>query len=129
MKTATIVNRTRGEVVCEKAEIADTPWTRLRGLLGRSELPPGSGMLLRPSPSIHSAFMRFEFDAIFLDAEMRVVRIAERIPAWRARAAKGARAVLELSAGEAARRGVQVGDELAVTGGGEATPPGPVSPE
>ena len=110
-----IVNQTRGTIVCEQAEIADNPWLRLRGLLGRGSLPPGRGMLLKPTPSVHSAFMRFEFDAIFLDKEMRVLRIAEEIPRWRARAAKGARAVLELSAGEARRRGVQVGDELAVT--------------
>jgi hypothetical protein len=115
--TSVIVNQTRGTTVCEHAEIADNPWTRLRGLLGRSSLPPGNGMLITPSGSIHSAFMRFEFDAVFLDRELRVVRVAGRIPRWRARIARGARSVLELSSGEAERRGVQVGDELAVTGG------------
>lgn len=112
--TSVILNETRGTVVCERAELADTPWTRLRGLLGRAELPAGSGMLIVPAPSIHSAFMRFEFDAVFLDREMKVVRVAERIPRWRARSARRAKSVLELSAGEASRRGVQVGDQLAV---------------
>jgi uncharacterized protein len=120
-----IVNQSRGGVVCEATEIADNPWTRLRGLLGRSQLPPGSGILLKPAPSIHSAFMRFEFDAVFLDREMKVLRVVERLPPWKARAAKGSKAVLELSAGEASRRGVQVGDELAVTEGGETTPTNP----
>ncbi len=115
VRTATIVNETRGGVVCERAEIADNPWTRLRGLLGRRSLPPGEGMLLTPSPSIHSAFMRFEFDAVFLDREMRVVRIVERIPRWRMRGAKGARSVLELAAGQSVVRPLQVGDVLAVT--------------
>lgn len=121
-RTATITNQTRGGVVCETAAIADNPWLRLRGLLGRDSLPPGEGLLLNPSPSIHSAFMRFEFDAVFLDRNMRVVRLVERMPPWKARGAKGARSVLELAAGEIQRRGVQVGDELAVTGGKEEPP-------
>jgi uncharacterized membrane protein (UPF0127 family) len=58
--------------------------------------------------------MRFEFDAIFLDRELRVLKVAERIPKWRARSAKGARSVLEIAAGEAEQRGVQVGDQLAI---------------
>jgi uncharacterized membrane protein (UPF0127 family) len=114
-RTATIINQTRGTTVCESAVIADNPWLRLRGLLGRDSLPPGEGILLTPSPSIHSAFMRFEFDAIFLDRNLRVLRLVESLPAWKARGAKGAKSVLELSDGEIQARGVQVGDELAVT--------------
>jgi uncharacterized membrane protein (UPF0127 family) len=122
-----IVNQTRGTTVCEHTEIADNPWTRLRGLLGRASLEPGYGMLITPAGSIHSAFMRFEFDAVFLDRELRVVRVAGRIPRWRARIARGARSVLELAAGEAEHRGLQVGDELAVTEG-TATEPSEATP-
>jgi len=113
-ETAVIVNETRETVVCERAELANTPWTRFRGLLGRSTLPEGDGMLILPAPSIHSAFMRFEFDAVFLDRDMKVVRLAEQIPRWRARSARRAKSVLELAAGQIAARGVQVGDQLAV---------------
>lgn len=95
--------------------MADNPWLRLKGLLGRDSLPAGEGILLTPSPSIHSAFMRFEFDAVFLDRNLKVLRLVERMPAWKTRAAKGAKSVLELAAGEIQRRGLQVGDELAVT--------------
>lgn len=109
-----ILSSTRGNVVCEHAAIADTPLLRLRGLLGRSSLAAGHGMLIEPAPSIHSAFMRFEFDAVFLDRHLEVIKLAERIPPWRTRAARGARSVLELSAGEIERRGIQVGDVLAV---------------
>ena len=112
--TSQVISQTRGNVICEHAEIADTPLRRLRGLLGRSALPAGDGMLLKPAPSIHSAFMRFEFDAVFLDREMRVVRVAPRIKPWRARSARHAKSVLELAAGEVERRGVQVGDHLAL---------------
>jgi uncharacterized membrane protein (UPF0127 family) len=115
VQSAVIVNQTRGGVVCEHTELAETPWRRLIGLMGRRALPPGHGMLITPAPSIHSGFMRFEFDAVFLDRELRVVRIAERIAPWRARFAKGARSVLELPAGQSAALGLQVGDVLAVT--------------
>jgi uncharacterized membrane protein (UPF0127 family) len=117
VETAVIVNETRGTVVCERAELANTPWRRLRGLLGRSSLPEGDGMLIVPAPSVHSAFMRFEFDAVFLDRDMKVLRLAEQIPSWRARSARRARSVLELAAGQIAARGVQVGDQLAVKRG------------
>ena len=106
--------RHHGNVVCERAEIANTLWLRFRGLLGRDSLPAGHGMLIEPEPSIHSAFMRFDFDAVFLSREFEVVKLVERIPPWRAHSAKGARRVLELAAGEIERRGIELGDVLAV---------------
>lgn len=109
-----VVNRSRdGSVVCERALVADNPLLRLRGLLGRASLPAGEGMLFRGESSIHSAFMRFRFDAVFMDRDFRVVGLAQDIPPWRARAVKGARNILELAAGEIARTGVRVGDQLA----------------
>lgn len=117
----TIVNRSRGEtVLCARARVAENPLTRLRGLLGRASLPAGEGMLFRGESSIHSAFMRFRFDAVFMDRELRVVGLAERIPPWRVRGARGARNVLELAAGEIARSGVTIGDQLAEVESGSA---------
>jgi uncharacterized protein len=110
-ETRLIVNLTRGNAVCV-AELADRPLPRMRGLLGRSGLPAGEGLLLRPAPSIHTAFMRFPIDALFLDRELRVLHVVERLRPWRMASKRGARAVLELSAGESARRGVRVGDRL-----------------
>jgi uncharacterized protein len=109
-----IVNRTRGDsVVCARTEVADTFWRRLRGLQGRASLAPGDGMLFRREGSIHSAFMRFRFDAVFMDRELRVIALAEHIPPWRTRAARGARVILELAAGEISRTGLAIGDRLA----------------
>lgn len=122
-KVATIVNSTQDNVVCERTEIAGTLWRRLRGLLGRASLPPGQGLLLEPEPSIHSAFMRFEFDAVFLSREMEVLKLVERIPPWRTHAAKGARKVLELSSGEIAQRKIAVGDILAIVLSDESSDP------
>jgi uncharacterized membrane protein (UPF0127 family) len=110
-----VLNQTRGNVVCERTELASNPFTRMRGLLGRAGMEPGSGMLFRGESSIHSAFMRFEFDAIFMDREMRVVKLAERIKPWRALGAKGAGNILEMAGGEISRLGIAVGDQLAVS--------------
>ena len=119
----TIVNRTRADaVVCSSAEVADNAWKRLRGLLGRASLPEGEGMLFRGESSIHSAFMRFRFDAVFMDRELRVVGLAEHIPPWRMRAARGARNILELAAGEISRTGLAIGDQLAEIEGRDVDP-------
>jgi len=84
----------------------------MRGLLGRSDLPRGEGILLRPAGSIHTFFMRFPIDAVFLDREQVVIGIENALPPWRTAKRKGAKAVLELAEGEAARRGLAVGDAL-----------------
>ena len=113
MKEAAL-QRSDGELVCERCLVASSPWTRMRGLLGRKELPRGEGMLLRPAASVHTAFMRFPIDVMFLDAELHVVHVAHSVPAWRAVRGKGAKMVVELAAGECSRRDVQHGDELAL---------------
>src|ERR1700726_339790 len=84
----------------------------MRGLIGREGLPAGEGLLLSPAPSIHTAFMRFSIDALFLDRDLRVLDIVESLPPWRVAVKRRARSVLELPAGECARRGVEVGDRL-----------------
>jgi uncharacterized protein len=101
-----------GTVVCERCLLAETPLARLRGLLGRSGLPSGEGLLLRPAGSIHTAFMRFAIDAVFLDGAGRVVKVASALRPWRAAACLGARSVLELPAGEARRCGLRPGVSL-----------------
>jgi uncharacterized membrane protein (UPF0127 family) len=101
-----------GNVVCERCLLAETPLARLRGLLGRSDLPAGEGLLLRPAGSIHTAFMRFPIDAVFLDRADRVLKVAHELAPWRMSGCRGARAVLELPAGEAAKRGLHAGVSL-----------------
>jgi uncharacterized membrane protein (UPF0127 family) len=105
--------RPDGRVVCERCLVAARPLRRMRGLLGRRDLPPGEGILLRPAASIHTFFMRFSIDAIFLNEDDVVVGIASNVRPWRVAARKRARSVLELTAGESDRRGVAVGDTLA----------------
>ncbi len=114
-RTLAVVSADRGAVICERCEVADRPLGRLRGLLGHRELPPGDGMLLRPSNSVHTFFMRFPIDAVFLDAELRVLQVRGSLQPWRAAGARAARAVLELAAGEAERRALTPGERLRLT--------------
>ena len=107
------LRREDGRIVCENVKLADTYATRTVGLLGRRTLPPGYGVVLRPSFSIHTFFMRFPLDLIFLDVDLVVIKIAERLPAFRTASCRGAREVVELAAGECARRGLAVGDRVA----------------
>jgi uncharacterized protein len=102
-----------GRTVCERCVLADTALVRMRGLLGRKSLPPGEGILLRPASSVHTAFMRFPIDVVFLDRDNQVVKVASDVRPWKAVAARRAKAVLELPAGEAARRAISVGQRLA----------------
>lgn len=111
MATLTL-RREDGRIVCERVVVADRAHRRMRGLLGRKYLRQGEGMVLRPGWSIHTAFMRFPIDAVFLDGEGRVLKIAADLRPWRAAGCRGARAVLELSSGESERRGVRPGDRL-----------------
>lgn len=106
------LKRENGDVVCDRCVVADSPVSRMRGLLGRSELRPGEGLLLRPASAIHTWFMRFPIDAVFLDRDWRVVGISDDVRPWRAASRRGAKAVLELPAGESSRRGLALGDQL-----------------
>ena len=104
--------RPGGTVACERCTVAHTMFARMRGLLGKRGLDSGEGVLIRPAPSIHTFFMRFPIDVVFLSRQGEVLKVAERVPPWRARSCRHSYAVLELAAGEAGRRGIAVGDRL-----------------
>ena len=110
MSRSPVTVRVDDRVVCEHCLVADRPLTRMRGLLGRSELPRGEGILLRPCGSIHTFFMRFPIDAVFVDRDGRVVGVERELKPWRTARRRGAKAVLELAAGAAA--GIDAGAAL-----------------
>jgi uncharacterized membrane protein (UPF0127 family) len=101
-----------GRVVCRRCVLADTFWTRFRGLMGRASLPQDEGLLIRPAGEIHMFFMRFAIDAVFCDRDLRVLKVVPALKPWRLAAARGASVVIELAAGAAA--GVEPGDQLAL---------------
>jgi uncharacterized membrane protein (UPF0127 family) len=98
--------------VCERCVVADTAFSRLRGLLGRRRLDSGEGLLIRPTSAIHTCFMRFPLDAVFLDGDFVVLRTVSHLRTWRFAACHGSRSVLELAAGEISRLGIRPGDRL-----------------
>lgn len=89
-----------GAVLLEELILAESLTERMRGLLGRRDLPVQTGMLLRPCGSIHMWGMRFPIDAAFLDADLRVLKIARNLqPGQLAFAPSGTCSVLETAAG------------------------------
>jgi len=108
-----ILNETKSTVVARNVRRADSVWSRFWGLMGRRALPVGEALHIRPCNSIHTFFMRFAMDAVFLDKDMHVVKVVADMKPFRATVGgKGAHSVLELAAGAAALAGVEAGDTL-----------------
>ena len=94
--------RADGVPVC-RCRVASSFASRFRGLMGVAQLPPGTGLLLPGTSSVHTHFMRFPIDVVFLDSERRIVSIVNALRPWRFAKAKAADSVLELAAGECDR--------------------------
>ena len=94
-------------------EIADSFFSRLRGLMGRSHLDKGKGLLLAPCNSIHMLFMRFAIDVVYLDKEFCIKKIARNVSPWIGMSfCFGAWGALELPSGEAERLNLRVGQKF-----------------
>ena len=107
-----VFNKTRILTVSGAAARADTFTTRLLGLIPRSSLGAEEGLLLEPCAMIHMCFMGFPIDAVFLDRDLKVLRVMENMRPWSFSPwVRGARGVLELPAGRCAGR-VAEGDSL-----------------
>lgn len=112
---ARVINRTRETVLADRAEIANTFWTRGKGLLGRRGLPEGGGLVIEPTSSIHTFFMAFPIDVAFVAKDGRVVATAHTLQPWRLGPfARKVRYVVELPAGTLARSGTVPDDYLDV---------------
>ena len=111
------VERENGDVVCGRCLLADTPLTRLRGLLGRRRLGQDEGLLIRPAGSVHTFFMRFPIDVVFLSRDDAVLKVVRSLRPWRLAAAPGAKRTLELPAGGAARARLAPGERLVLVPG------------
>lgn len=98
-----------------RVRIARTFGARFVGLLNRSRLDEAEGLLLVPGGSIHTWWMRFAIDVIFLDAQLEVLRVAANVVPWRfALAPRGTQCVLEVAAGVAQRSGIERGRRLRI---------------
>jgi uncharacterized membrane protein (UPF0127 family) len=105
-------NETRKTVLAEAADVADTSAKRRTGLLKHTRLEPGEGLWIVPCESVHTFFMKFAIDLVYLDKRRKVRKIRHAMPAWRLSACLSAHSVLELPAGTLAQTGTAVGDEL-----------------
>ena len=106
-------NVTRGIVLADHGRVADTAWSRVVGLLRDKGLAEGDGLWIVPCNSIHSFAMKFVFDAIFLDRDLKIVHLMREMKPWRISAIKfDSHSVLELPAGLIAGTGTQIGDQL-----------------
>jgi len=92
-----VYNATRGKSLAHNVILADSFFTRLKGLLGRKDLPRGWCMLIKPCSSVHTMFMAFPIDILFLDGSSRVVALYKSLPPFRlSRIVNQSRMVIEL---------------------------------
>jgi uncharacterized membrane protein (UPF0127 family) len=105
-------NHTRNTVLGDAVELADTSETRRVGLLKHERLEPGSGLWIVPCESVHTFFMKFPIDLVYLDKKRKVRKVRHAVPAWRLSACLTAHSILELPAGTAEKSGTLPGDEL-----------------
>ena len=118
---APLVRAGDGAVVASSCEVARTFTTRFMGLMGRAGLGEGAALWIEPCSSIHMMFMRFPIDAVFVDREGTVVKVAPRVRPWIGMAmAGGAHATIELEAGVAERLKLAPGDRLVLKASSDA---------
>ncbi len=109
-----IRNQTRGTVLGDAVDLADTSEKRRTGLLKHERLEPGHGLWIVPCESVHTFFMKFPIDLVYVDKRHKVRKVRHSVAPWRMSACLLAHSVIELPAGTAKQSGTQPGDELAV---------------
>jgi hypothetical protein len=123
MQALTLMNARTSCAVADEVEVALSRHARRKGLLGRDGLAPFSAMVLAPCAAVHTMFMRFAIDVVFVDADGRALRVVPELAPWRAAMSPLAHAVIELPAGTLASREVAVGDPLYLVPGGSGRLP------
>ena len=111
-------NEKRGTVLGDAVTVADSSPTRNVGLLKHNSLNDGEGLWivprLIPCQSVHTFFMKFAIDLVYMDKQRRVRKVRHAVPPWRISACIWAHSVLELPAGIAAATGTEIGDQLSI---------------
>ena len=108
----TLVHEPTGVVIASRVELAVSRRSRRAGLLGRAGINPATAMVLAPCVAIHTAFMQFPIDVLFVDRRGCALRVIHGLQPWRAAISTRAYAAIELAAGVLTRHCVDVGDRF-----------------
>jgi uncharacterized protein len=120
-----VLNRTRQAYLATRLEVADGPWSRLRGLMGRDpgDFTPGHGLWLVPCRGVHTMGMKFPIDVVYLTREKVVVHVERNLKPWRFAPVRiQAATVLEFPANTLHGTGTSIGDEIEINPSGAAGP-------
>jgi uncharacterized protein len=115
-------NITRGTILAASLEVADSAATRNKGLLGRGGLAPGGGLWIVPCQSVHTFFMRFAIDLVYIDGRKRVRKVRSAVGPGRISFCLTAQSVIELPAGAVLETQTQRGDVLVIESAESAEP-------
>jgi uncharacterized membrane protein (UPF0127 family) len=114
---AILENKTQNKILLKDLMIADQMYSRMKGLLGTKDLSEQQGLWIHRCNSIHTFFMKFSIDCVFLDAEMHIKDIVFAVPPGRIVLPRwGSSSVIEMKSGLAKQKEFKVGDQLYVGG-------------
>ncbi|MGA2570543.1 MAG: DUF192 domain-containing protein [Terracidiphilus sp.] len=109
-----VLNATRGAILATRLEAATSSAARRKGLLGRDRLLPGEGLWIVPCESVHTFFMRFPIDLVYLDRKNRIRKVRNAVGPWRLSACLSAHSILELPAGTIRETRTERGDTIEI---------------
>ena len=110
-----ITNQTKSIILAEQAILAGTPFKRIKGLLGKKSLEKGQALILRPCTSIHTFFMGFALDVLFVNKDNRVVKAVSSIKPFRITGVYFSSSfAIELPAGTIQATGTSIGDTILI---------------
>ena len=115
-----VTNLTRHTVLASCLEVADSSAKRSKGLLGRDGLAVGGGLWILPCESVHTFWMRFAIDLVYIDRKHRIKKVRSSVGPWRISACLSAHSVIELPAGTIQATQTQRGDTLEFAPAAEA---------
>lgn len=113
-KSVKIYNERNKSLLGDKIRVADTFFSRFRGLMLTDNLKEGEGLIITPCNSIHMCFMRYAIDAVFVDASNKVVAIYENLKPWigLTKIYSNVVSVIELPSGLIQKLDLQIDDTL-----------------
>jgi uncharacterized membrane protein (UPF0127 family) len=109
-----LVNERNGSIVADHLLPAFDSQTRRTGLLAHQSLPAGTAMIIAPTNAIHTFFMKFAIDVLFVAKDGQIVKMREGLRPWRMAAARRGYGVIEMAVGAIKRCNLVPGDRLAI---------------